>query len=89
MARGIGRKRIFQTDGDRENFLARLEKASGDHDAQFYAWCLMDNHFHLSIRTGDVSLKKTMGSSLTGYAMYFNRRHRNPGHVFQNRYKVK
>ena len=24
---------------------------------------------------------------LTGYAMYFNRRHRRYGHLFQNRYK--
>jgi putative transposase len=86
-ARGIGRKKIFLSDGDREDFLSRLEKTCELHEARVYAWCLMPNHFHLAIRTGIMPLSKTMSSVLTGYAMGFNHRNKHDGHLFQNRYK--
>ena len=85
MVRGIDRRRIFLNDGDREEFLSRLEGACERTGARLYAWCLMSNHLHLAMRTGE--LAKTMRSVLTGYAMYFNRRNRRHGHLFQNRYK--
>ena len=87
ITRGVGRKRIFLSDTDRENFLTRLEKTSEKHEARVYAWCLMDNHFHLALRTNTIPLAKTMASLLTAYAMYFNRQNKHSGHVFQNRYK--
>ncbi len=86
-ARGIERRRIFLHDGDREDFIERLEKTCEKNGARIYAWCLMPNHFHLAIRTGEQPLAKTMRGVLTGYAMYFNRQHRRHGHLFQNRYK--
>ncbi len=45
------------------------------------------NHFHLLLRPRRVELKQLMRLLLTGYAVYFNRRHHRAGHVFQNRYK--
>jgi hypothetical protein len=47
----------------------------------------MPNHFHLLIRTGKSSLSELMRKLLTGYAVYFNRRHRRSGYLYQNRYK--
>ncbi|MFH2046500.1 MAG: transposase [Pseudomonadota bacterium] len=47
----------------------------------------MPNHFHLLLRTGNVSISTTMRRLLTGYALWYNRRHRRSGHLFQNRYK--
>lgn len=87
MVRGIERRQIFSNDDDRGEFLARLEGACEKTGARVYAWCLMPNHVHLAIRTGQMPLQKTMRSLLTGYAVYFNRRHRRHGHLFQNRYK--
>ena len=87
MVRGIERRRIFNNDEDRVELLGRLEAACEKNDARVYAWCLMPNHFHLAIRTGEQPLSKTMRSVLTGYAMYFNRRNKRHGHLFQNRYK--
>ena len=52
-----------------------------------YAWSLMPNHFHLLVRTAKVPLSQGMRSLMSGYAGYFNRRHRRDGHVFQNRFK--
>ena len=44
-------------------------------------------HAHLLMRTGLVPISKVMQRLLTGHAVYFNRRNRQSGHVFQNRYK--
>ena len=87
MARGIERRRIFFDDRDRDDFLRRLSELATSTALVVYAWSLMPNHFHLLVRTGRVSLSQNMRSLMSGYAGYFNRRHRRHGHVFQNRFK--
>jgi hypothetical protein len=47
----------------------------------------MPNHFHLLLKTGMTPVATVMRRLLTGHAVYFNRRHRRFGHLFQNRYK--
>jgi REP element-mobilizing transposase RayT len=47
----------------------------------------MPNHCHLLIRTGIKPLSDIMRKLLTGYAVYFNRRHKRSGYLYQNRYK--
>jgi putative transposase len=87
MARGIERREIFRSDGDREELLSRLGTICEDTGTVVYAWCLMPNHFHLAVRTGAKPLAHTMRRLLTGYAAFFNRRYGRVGHLFQNRYK--
>ncbi len=87
MARGIERREIFADDEDRRDLLGRIVFVLEESRTQCYAWALIPNHFHLLLRTGPVSLKKTMRRLLTGYAGGFNRRHKRSGHLFQNRYK--
>ena len=87
IARGIERRPIFKDDGDRNDFLVRLEKVVTDTRTACYAWALIPNHFHLLLRTGDVSISSVMRRLLSGYAISFNRRHNRSGHLFQNRFK--
>ena len=87
ITRGLERKPIFLDDQDRKEFLIRLEKALEQTDNQCFAWCLMPNHFHLLIRTGAGGLTRMMRKILSGYAIYFNHRHKRHGYLFQNRYK--
>ena len=47
----------------------------------------MPNHIHLMVRTGQGSLSDIARSLLTGYALYFNARHKRRGYLYQNRYK--
>jgi hypothetical protein len=47
----------------------------------------LPNHFHLLLKTGNLSLAMVMRRLLTGYVVSFNRRHGRSGHLFQNRYK--
>jgi REP element-mobilizing transposase RayT len=43
--RGIERKRIFQDDFDRNNFLDRLGNILIESKTPCYAWTLMSNHY--------------------------------------------
>jgi putative transposase len=87
MGRGIERRKIFRDEHDREDFLRRLAGLSEKGAWIIYAWSLMPNHFHLLVRTGKQPLSRNMRVLMSGYAGYFNRRHRRHGHLFQNRYK--
>jgi len=85
--RGIERKAIFKDDADKDNFLEHLKNILTDSNTSCFAWALIPNHFHLLLRTGRVPISTVMRRLLTGYAMYFNRKHNRVGHLFQNRYK--
>lgn len=87
MVRGIERGEVFGNDTDRNHFLERLGKILEDTKTLCYAWALIPNHFHLLLRTGTVPISTVMRRLLTGYALWYNRRHRRSGHLFQNRFK--
>lgn len=87
IARGIGSQNVFNDDADRSFFVDRLGKVLTETETHCYAWALVPNHIHLLIKTGDVPLATVMQRLLTGYALYYNRRHRRNGHLFQNRFK--
>lgn len=87
IVRGIERRDIFADDTDKERFVARLSVLLTKSATKCYAWALMSNHFHLLLMPTTVSLAETMRRLLTGYAVYFNRKYKRSGHLFQNRYK--
>ena len=87
MCRGIERRKIFDTDADREHFLERLGEILRETETICYAWALIPNHFHLLLRTGPIPISTVMRRLLTGYALWYNRVHRRHGHLFQNRFK--
>jgi REP element-mobilizing transposase RayT len=87
IVRGIEKRKIFKDDADRQNFIERLGDILSDSQTPCYAWALMPNHFHLLLKTSLTPIATIMRRLLTGHAIYFNRRHRRWGHLFQNRYK--
>ncbi len=66
--------------------LARLAESAEVYQVRVYLYCLMSNHIHLLVETPLGNLDRFMGSLLTGYTVYFNRRHNRHGHLFQGRY---
>ena len=72
---------------DCDSFLERFEKVLSETDTSCYAWSLMPNHFHFLLQTGSIPISTIMRRLLTGYALYFNKKHRRHGHLFQNRFK--
>jgi putative transposase len=87
-SRGDRREDIFEDDQDRWTFLATLEQVIAQCNWTCYAWCLMDNHYHLLIQTPDGNLSKGMRQLNGVYTQASNRRHLRVGHLFQGRFKA-
>ena len=85
-SRGNERRAIFRDDRDRLRFLDKLADSAAAHQVRIYLYCLMPNHVHLLVETPLGNLDRFMGSLLTGYTVYFNRRHQRAGHLMQGRY---
>jgi REP element-mobilizing transposase RayT len=87
IVRGIERTKIFRYNYDRKNFLHRLSELIPETRTDCFAWTLTPNHFHLLLKTGSVPISVLMNRLLTGYAGWFNKKHKRHGQLFQNRYK--
>ncbi len=87
--RGNAREDIFRDQRDTERFLERLALSIESYCIRLYTFCLMRNHAHLVLETPQPNLGLFMQSVQTGYAIYFNLRHRRVGHVMQGRYGAK
>src|SRR3990172_2557050 len=60
MNRGTARQKIFLNDQDRQRFLDLLGQTCQMWGVRVYAYCLMDNHYHLLVETTDVALSRAM-----------------------------
>ncbi len=87
ISRGNERRDIFEDDSDRAVFLDILKDVWERYRWLCYAYCLMDNHYHLLIETPQANLVVGMRQLNGVYAQRYNRRHRRVGHLFQGRYK--
>jgi putative transposase len=87
-ARGNERRPVFRDDEDRKRFLALLEESAERFGVNFHAYVLMDNHYHMLIETPQANLSVAMQWLGVSYTVWFNRRHRRVGHLFQGRFKA-
>lgn len=86
-ARGNAQANIFVDDVDRSQFLDLLGIEITQQGWRCFAYCLMDNHYHLLIETPEANLVAGMRHFNGVYTQRFNRRHSRAGHLFQGRYK--
>ena len=64
--------------------LANIEK-----EVNLIAYCLMPNHFHLMLQQISVDgVTKLLRRVSTTYSMYFNKRYKRVGYLFQGKYKA-
>lgn len=72
---------------DRAIKLLRLNNFTDSVD--LIAYCLMPNHFHLLIKQHDATaIDRFMNSLCTRFTMYFNRKYKRVGTLFQGVYKA-
>jgi len=74
-----------QPSGDVDDILSELmnyseETPATEEKTTIYAWTLMSNHAHILLRSGPYGVSKFMRQFLTGYAIYYNHRHKRHGH---------
>ena len=87
MLRGANRQEIFHDEEDCKSFLEILDKSREKSDQKIYAWCLMGNHVHLLLEEGKESISITMKRIGVSYALFYNKKYKTTGHLFQDRYK--
>ena len=87
MSRGNRKTPIFKEKADYLYFLELLDKVRERYPCKYHSICLMTNHFHIVLETGEVELGKIMSRILSRYAVSFNNKYSFSGHVFEGRYK--
>lgn len=88
ICRGNNRQTIFRDEQDRSKYLEKLSHYCRDKSVDLLSYCLLGNHVHLLLETPAGNLSKMMQGFQTSYTVYFNKRHRRSGHVFEQRYKA-
>ncbi len=87
-SRGDRREDIFSDDADRRQWLEIFASVCQRMNWLCYAYCLMDNHYHIVIETPQANLSLGMRQLNGVFTQKSNRRHGRGGHVFQGRYKA-
>ena len=85
--RGLEKLFIVRDDIDRHKWTGLLARAATRCGWRVLAWALMDNHYHLFVRTPGADLSAGMHDINSGYATWFNHRHGRCGPLFQGRFK--
>lgn len=88
MNRGLARTRIFLDDQDRKRFLELVGETCKLWKVKVYAYCLMDNHYHLLLQTPEGNLSRAMRHLDGIYTQRFNRGHHRDGPLFRGRYRA-
>ncbi len=69
--------------------LSRNRRKKFHDKIDFLAYCLMPNHYHLLLRQTTISgLTEFIRSLSTSYSMYFNKKYRRVGSLFQGVFKA-
>jgi REP-associated tyrosine transposase len=87
IVRGNAGQRVFADEADYHAFLELLKHVLERYSWLLYAYCLMDNHYHLVVETPLANVSVGMRQLNGGYARRFNVRRDREGHVFQARFR--
>lgn len=86
MNRGHGGEAILAGDEDKKKFLELLGIMTVRHRLRLFAYCLMDNHYHLVLQNASGRLSAFFRALNTHYALYYRKLHGGKGYVFQGRF---
>ena len=88
MNRGLERRNIFLNNKHKKVFLDLLSETSQRFKVEIHSYCLMDNHYHLLLRTQLPNLNLVMKYLSGVYTLRFNRNTKRDGPLFRGRYKA-
>lgn len=85
--RGNNKEHIFREKEFKGFFLKQLRVFKERLAFNLYGYVIMDNHYHLLLKTGEEPLRRVMSLINSKYGRYYNWKTGHSGHVFQGRYK--
>jgi putative transposase len=87
--RGNARRTVFHKAGDFVAFLKLLRQAGERTPMRLLAYCLMPNHFHLTLWPyADGDLSTYMAWLLTAHVRRYHQHYHSSGHVWQGRFRA-
>ena len=87
MNRGIERRSIFSSLADSRHFLQLLAQLPTRFGLLIHCYALMPNHYHLLVQTPQANLSQAVQWLNVSYGVWFNRKYRRVGPLFQGRFK--
>jgi len=88
MAKGNRGAVIVEDDIDRECFVNTLSELVDRTGWEVFAWVLMNDHYHLVVRTPEPNLVEGMTWFQSTFTKRSNGRHKMTGHLFTGRYQT-
>jgi REP element-mobilizing transposase RayT len=85
--RGVEQRVVFKEKEDYNFFLEQLSFFTKQFNINIHNYSLMNNHYHLLIETKEENLSKFMKQLNSIYAIYFNKKYKRNGHLWQGRFK--
>ena len=85
--RGIDQGLIWEKDAERHHFLDLLQQMVERFQVRVHAYVLMENHYHLLIETPHANASQAMQWLNVSYSVWYNRKRRRCGPLFQGRFK--
>ncbi len=85
--RGVEQRVIFKEKEDYAKFEELLCTYAPSYGITIHNYCLMSNHYHLLIEIEKETLSKFMRQINMNYAIYFNKKYKRSGHLWQGRFK--
>lgn len=85
--RGLEQRNIVLNDDDRSHWWRLFTEVAQRCRWRVFAVALLDNHYHIYLRTPDPNLSEGMRDLNGGYAAAFNQRHERAGPLYQGRFK--
>lgn len=102
--RGVGKRTIFKDDEDYKFFIDLCKRHLSEEifkdkngreynsyhaDLKLAAFCLMPNHYHMLLyQINHEAMTSFMRSVCTAYSMYFNKKYKRVGPLFQSRFRA-
>lgn len=85
--RGVEKRKVFLDEKDFKQFEAFLCYYAKFYNITIHSYSLMDNHYHLLIEIENDNLSNFMRQINMNYAIYFNKKYKRSGHLWQGRFK--
>lgn len=101
---GVGRQPIFKCDEDFDFFLSLFERHLSINQAsdklgrkykhlrgqiELLSYCLITNYFHLLVyQENKGAIARLMHAIMTSYSIYFNKKYKRSGPLFESRYRA-
>ena len=87
MLHGINQQQIYEEAEDYWKFVEILNNCQAVSGFKLYAYCLMNNHAHILLKTEQESLEQIFKRIGGRYVYWYNTKYRRNGHLFQDRFK--